>query len=373
MYMFMKMDDPRWAELAALFCRSVSLKKGDRVLLHAIDLESLPLISSLFKEAVVREAGSVEYQITMPELEHFFLKNASEKQLKTFPFWELGRMKEMDVFMAARARTNGLSLSDVQASNVSMRNKVIDPIVDERVKNTRWCVTYVPTDHDALLAGMSTSEYLDYYFQAAMQDYAAMKRKNLALKNLMDKTDKVRIKAKDTDLEFSIKGIGAVSCHGERNIPDGEVYTAPVKNSVKGRFTCNVPSLYQGREWSNVRLDFFEGKIINASCDQGHALITELLSADEGACFIGEFAIGTNTSIRKPAKNVLFDEKIFGSFHFTPGDSYKEADNGNQSAIHWDLVKIITPEYGGGTIEFDDVPVMKDGLFVHPDLLTLNP
>ena len=373
MYTLLTMNDSRWMELAVLFCKSTELKKGDNVLLHAIDLEALPLMFAFYKQALLAGASSVNYQITIPELEHFLLKNGKEDQLLSFPEWELERMKKMDVFMAARARTNGFSLRDISAERVSLRNKTVDPITDERVKNTRWCITYVPTDHDALLAGMSTPEYFDYYFQAVLQDYEAMKIKNQLLKDLMDKTDLVTIESKDTELNFSIRGIGAISCHGKRNIPDGEVFTAPIKNSVNGWFSCNTSAFYQGREWSSVRLEFFKGKIINATCNQGDESINELLDTDEGARFIGEFAIGTNTGIRQPAKNIIFDEKIFGSFHFTPGDSYKEADNGNRSAVHWDLIKILTPQYGGGSIKFDGVAVMQDGLFVHPELLSLNP
>lgn len=373
MYTLMTKDDSRWMELAATFCNATKMKKGDKVLLQGIDLEALPLMFALYKQALLAGASSVDYQVTVPELEHFLLKNGQNEQLSFFPKWDLERMKQMDVFMAARARTNGLNLRDISAERVSARNKVVDPITDERVKNTRWCITYVPTDHDALLAGMSTPEYFNYYFQAALQDYEAMKVKNQLLKNLMDRTDRVHIKSKDTDLEFSIKNIGAISCHGERNIPDGEVYTAPVKKSVNGFFKCNVPSFYQGREWSNVCLKFSKGKIVEATCDQGDELVNNLLNTDAGARYIGEFAIGTNTGIRQPAKNTLFDEKIFGSFHFTPGDAYEKADNGNRSAVHWDLVKILTPQYGGGLIVFDGILVMKDGVFVHPELLTLNP
>jgi aminopeptidase len=369
----MTMNDPRWRELAVLFCKATKLKKGDNVFLHAIDLEGLPLLIAFYKEAVLREAGSIVYSVTIPELEHFFLKNAQAEQLQFFPEWDLERMKKMDVFMAARARTNGLELSDISPERVAQRNKVIDPISEYRVKHSRWCLTYVPTDHDAMLAGMSTPAYFDYYFQATLQDYAALKMKNQALRDLMARTDRVTIKSPDTDLQFSIKGIPVKSCHGEYNIPDGEVYTAPIKESVEGWVKYNVPSLYQGREWSNVRLEFRDGKIVDAQCDQGQAAVNGMLDIDEGARYVGEFAIGTNTGIRRAAKNTLFDEKIFGSFHLTPGRAYDEADNGNRSTVHWDLVKILTPQYGGGRIEFDGVAVMEDGLFVHPELLCLNP
>jgi aminopeptidase len=373
MYTLLTMDDPRWKKLAAIFCQATKLKKGDNVLIRAIDLEALPLLSAIYKQALIRGAASVNYQIDLPELEYFFLKRAKNEQLEIFPEWNLDRIKKMDVYMSTRARTNGLGLKDIPNKRVSLRDKITYPILDEIIKNTRWCLTEVPTDHDALLSGMSTPKYFEYYFQAALQDYAAMKTKNLTLKKLMEKTEKVTVEGGDTSLEFSIKNIPAVSCHGECNIPDGEVYTSPVKDSVNGWFSSNAPSFYQGREWSNVALEFSKGRIINAVCDQGSDLINTILDTDDGARYVGEFAIGTNPGIRQPAKSILFDEKIFGSFHFTPGACYDDAPNGNHSAVHWDLVQILTPEYGGGVIRFDGIEVMRNGIFIHPELINLNP
>lgn len=373
MYTLLTMHDPRWMKLAALFGKSTKLKKGDNVSLRCFDLEALPLLQAFYKQALLAGAASISYQLIIPEIENYFLKNAQEHQLSFFPNWELEQTKQMNITWAALGRTNNFNQSDIPVERVSARNKVIRPIADERMKNTRWCITYVPTDHDAMLAGMSTEEYFNYYFQACLQNYEAMKKKNRTLKDLMEKTAKVTIRAKDTELSFSIKGIGAQSCHGEFNIPDGEVFTAPVRDSLEGRIAYNVPSHYQGREWSNVRLEFSQGRIVKATCDQGEEVINKLLDTDDGARYIGEFAIGTNPGIIRPAKNILFDEKIFGSFHLTPGRAYEETDNGNKSAIHWDQVKMIAPQYGGGSITFDDAVVMKDGLFVHPELLGLNP
>ncbi len=367
------MDDPRWKELATLFYKSTQLKEGDHVMLQATDLESLPLISALYKVAVQKGAASINYSIVLPEFYHFFLKHGSEKQIQFLPEWEMEKIKKMDVFIGACGETNGYDLNDIPAEKISLRSKTVRPLVDERVRNTRWCVTDVPTDYNAILAEMSTHEYFDYYFQACLQDYEAMKVNNQALKDLMEKTDRVKIIAEGTLLEFSIKDIGVQSCYGNNNIPDGEVFTAPVKESVEGVFSCNIPSFQQGREWSNIRLTFLHGRIVDAKCDQGEEAINKIFDIDNGARYIGEFAIGTNKGIKRASKNTLFDEKMLGSFHFTPGNCYGEACNGNRSAIHWDLVKAITPQYGGGLISFDGVSVIEDGLFIHPDLLGLNP
>ena len=156
------------------------------------------------------------------------------------------------------------------------------------------------------------------------------------------------------------------------NIPDGEVYTAPVKNSVNGFITYNTPSIQSGVTYENIRLEFVKGKIVNATANDTEKL-NKVLDTDEGARYIGEFAIGVNPYITTPMKDTLFDEKIKGSFHFTPGNSYDDAFNSNHSAIHWDLVCIQTPEYGGGEIWFDDCLIRKDGFFVISELEGLNP
>jgi aminopeptidase len=192
------------------------------------------------------------------------------------------------------------------------------------------------------------------------------------LVELMNNTDMVKIKDPGTDLSFSIKDIPAIKCAGEFNIPDGEVFTAPVKNSVNGVIKFNIPQIEHGVTYENVRLEFKNGLIINATSNEDEKL-NRFLDTDKGSRYVGEFALGVNPHITKPMKDGLFDEKIMGSFHFTPGRCYEEASNGNKSAIHWDLISIQTPEYGGGEIYFDGVLIRKDGLFVVDSLKCLNP
>ena len=192
------------------------------------------------------------------------------------------------------------------------------------------------------------------------------------LKELMERTDKVHIVAPGTDLRFSIKDIPTVKCAGQMNIPDGEVYTAPVKNSVNGVLSYNTPTIYDGTTFENIRLEFKNGKIIKATGSDTEKL-NHILDSDEGARYIGEFALGLNPFILKPMKDILFDEKIMGSFHFTPGNSYDEAPNGNSSQVHWDMVCIQTSECGGGEIWFDDTLIRKDGMFIPEELQPLNP
>ena len=224
----------------------------------------------------------------------------------------------------------------------------------------------------AQMADMSTEAFEDFYFNVCCLDYSKMDRAMDALVALMERTDRVRLVAPGTDLSFSIKRLPAVKCAGKLNIPDGEVFTAPVRESVNGVISYNTPSLENGFTYTDIRFEFKDGKIVKATANDT-VRINQQLDIDAGARYVGEFAIGVNPFITFPMKDTLFDEKIAGSFHFTPGSCYDECDNGNRSSQHWDLVLIQTPEYGGGEMYFDDVLVRKDGRFVLPELECLNP
>lgn len=243
---------------------------------------------------------------------------------------------------------------------------------EQRVKHTKWVVLRYPNASMAQLANTSTEAFEDFYFDVCNLDYAKMDKAQDALADLMNRTDKVRITGPGTDLSFSIKNIGAVKCSGQKNIPDGEVYSAPVRDSVNGTISYNAATLYNGITFENIKFTFKDGKIVEATSNDTKRL-NEILDSDEGARHIGEFAIGFNPYILHPMKDILFDEKIAGSLHFTPGQAYEETDNGNRSSIHWDLVLIQRPDYGGGEIYFDDVLIRKDGIFVVPELECLNP
>jgi len=248
----------------------------------------------------------------------------------------------------------------------------IDAVNEERINNTKWVLIRYPNNSMAQLANTSTEAFEDFYFNVCNLDYGRMSKAMDKLVELMNKTDKIHITGKDTDLTFSIKDIPAIKCDGEFNIPDGEVFTAPVRDSVNGRLTYNCPAVYQGVTYENISLNFTNGKITGAASSDTER-INKVFDTDEGSRYIGEFSIGVNPYITRSIKDALFDEKIMGSFHFTPGKCYKEASNGNDSAIHWDLVCVQTPEYGGGEIFFDGTLVRENGRFVIPELKGLNP
>jgi len=367
------MKDPRIEALAKqLVHYSVDLQKGEKVLIELIG-EETELVEAIIQQ--VYEAGGVPYVTTKkPKVQRALLMEAKEEQLKDIASWELDRMKSMDAYIGIRSGDNVNELSDVPDERMKLYAKdFLRPVhFEQRVNHTKWVILRYPNASMAQLANMSTEAFEDFYFNVCNLDYSKMSKAMDALVAWMEKTDKVHITGPGTDLTFSIKGIPAIKCAGQLNIPDGEVYTAPVKDSVNGVISYNAPSLYEGVSYENITLEFKDGKIIKATANNTER-INQVFNTDEGARYVGEFAIGVNPYILQPMKDILFDEKIAGSIHFTPGNAYDDADNGNRSDIHWDLVLIQRPEYGGGEIYFDDVLIRKDGRFVVPELEPLNP
>ena len=366
------MKDPRVNRFAEILVDySTRVRKGDVVLINAAGFEAAPLVKELYDLCLKRGAKYVEYAFSVPEIDRVFYDMATKKQLAHFPQHKLDFYKTLTVYIGIAAGNNAMVMANAPQEAMVAYQKVTKPLIDQRVKHTRWVVTRYPTHASAQEAKMSLEEYEEYLFSACCIDWAKESRKQDKLKKLIDKTDRVRVVAPDTDLSFSIKGLPGIKCDGRMNMPDGEVFSAPVRDSVEGYITYNCPSIYQGKEFNGVRFEFSGGKIIMAAAEAGmNDALNKILDTDEGARYIGEFALGINPGIHQPMRNVLFDEKIFGSIHFTPGQAYDECDNGNRSAVHWDLVRVLTD---GGEIWFDDVLIQKNGVFVHKNLLELNP
>ncbi len=368
------MIDPRITKLAdTLVNYSCAVKSGDKLLLEAID------VPVAFATEIVRltaEAGGHPLvMLKSNQIDRALRRVATEEQFDLIADVERLQMENVQCYIGARGNHNVAELSDVPLERQKVWERTVWRRVHSeiRVPKTRWVVMRWPTPSMSQLADMSTEAFEDFYFDVCTMNYAKMGEGMQVLKKIMEATDQVRIKGpQDTDLSFSIKGIPAIPCAGKLNIPDGEVFTAPVRDSVNGVMHYNTPSLYRGVTHENVRLEFRDGKITGATSSNTKAL-NEVFDTDEGARYVGEFAIGVNPFITKPMKDTLFDEKISGSIHFTPGKAYDEAPNGNDSEIHWDMVLIQTPEYGGGEIYFDGELIRKDGLFVPEALHCLNP
>ena len=352
---------------------SCRVKAGDKVYNNYTGPSTEDLTRQLVKE--VYAAGGLPFvHYINPKVQREVLLNCTEEQLKMMAELASREMSQMDCYIGVRGSDNVSELSDVPADKMNLYETLYSTPVHHgiRVPKTRWVVLRYPNASMAQLSGTSTEAFEDFYFQVCNLDYSKMGRAMKALVELMNRTDKVRLTGKGTDLTFSIKDIPAIACDGQLNIPDGEVYTAPVRDSINGVITYNTPSLYQGFTLEDVRLEFQNGRIVKAAANNTERL-NQILDTDEGARYVGEFAIGVNPYILKPMKDILFDEKIMGSIHFTPGNCYDDAYNGNASAIHWDLVMIQREEYGGGEIYFDDRLIRKNGRFVLPELDCLNP
>jgi aminopeptidase len=366
-----KMKDPRYEQLAKLLTsHSVNLQKGDKVLIDAFEIPDEMTIATV---RAARARGAVPLvQVHHARVSRELSREAQDEGFDIQAAIQLAQMKKMQAYIAFRGGDNMTEMSDVPPEKMKMVSKKLKPVLDWRVKKTKWCVLRWPSPSMAQSAGMSTEAFEDFYFRVCTLDYAKMQPGMKALAETMMATDRVEIKGPGTDLRFSIKGMKALPCGGTHNIPDGEVFTAPVRNSVQGVVTYNAPTIYQGTGFDNVRLEFEDGKIVNATANNTKKL-NQILDSDAGARYIGEFAIGFNPHILQPMRDILFDEKINGSFHFTPGQCYEETENGNRSQVHWDMVNIQREDYGGGTIHFDGRLIRENGRFVPKPLQALNP
>jgi aminopeptidase len=370
------MPDPRWEQLAdILINHSTKVAAGETLLVECFDLDDSTLPRLLVQKAARRGAFPlVETKDTRILRE--LIKNGSEGQMKRFGECELYRMQRVNAYIALRGARNINEMSDVPGEKMNLYNThFLKPVhFDCRIKTTRWCVLRLPNPSMAQQAGMSTEAFESFYFDVCNLDYPRLSKALEPLVARMNAAREVHITGPETDLQFSIEGIPAISCAGEMNIPDGEVFTAPVRDSVEGTVRFNTPTIYQGSSFDGVRLVFREGRIVEADCAGGDVKkLRKVFEADPGASYVGEWSLGCNPRVLHPMRDILFDEKIAGSFHLTPGNAYDEADNGNRSKIHWDLVQIQRPDYGGGTIAFDGEPIRVDGRFVPAELQPLDP
>jgi aminopeptidase len=364
--------DPRIRQLSSLLIDySCKIQPGERVLISYIGQAAKPLIRQLIKDIYAR-GGLPFLEIHDAQLERELLLGCNEEQLTFHGKYDMLRMKGMQAFIGVRAPENIAENADVSSEKQALYSKMTNPVLRQRVDHTKWVILRYPTPAMAQLLNTSQEDFEDFFFNVCTLDYEKMDRAMNPLVDLMQKTDQVRLIGPGTDLSFSIKNIPAIKCSGERNIPDGEVYTAPLRESMNGRIRYNTPSELDGFTYENIDFEVRDGRIVNATANDTKR-VNQLLDTDQGARYFGEFAIGVNPYILTPMKETLFDEKIAGSFHLTPGCAYDDSDNGNRSAIHWDLVNIQRPEYGGGEIWFDGVLIRKDGLFVLPELEGLNP
>jgi aminopeptidase len=365
------MPDPRWGKLAdVLVDYSISLQEGEVVVIDSRDIPD-EMMAILIKK--VYEKGGIPLLSSMSQkVLRAYLKDTNEATMKAYSETELALHKRAQASITFWGFPNLTELSDVPEEKMGLMTKHGEVVVNWITSNLKWVLLYWPLPAVAQSAEMSTEAFEDFYFDACTMDYSKMSKAMDPLVELMMRTDRVRLVAPGTDLEFSIKGMPAIKCAGKFNLPDGEVFTAPIRDSVNGTIRYNTRSMYLGKIYDDIAFRFKDGRIVESSSSRTEEM-NAILDSDEGARYIGEFAIGLNPFVTKSMLNVLFDEKIAGSIHLTPGNAYDLAPNGNKSRHHWDIVLIQTKECGGGELYFDDVLVRKDGLFVLDELIGLNP
>lgn len=359
-------------ELANLIVNySIHVEKNEKVLITTQSMETREFVSYLI-DSIYKSGGVPCLKINDPLLGAQLSEGNNEERIGLLQKIQENEVELFDSFINIRYSMNDYENKNVPGEMSKKLSQALLPSSDVRVNQRKWVLLNYPSLLDAYKAGMSSREFNQFALNVMTVNYEQMRKIIKPLKDLMDKTDKVRIISPGTDLTFSIKGMGSIPCVGEMNIPDGELYSAPVRNSVNGTITYNTPSPYQGRVYNHVSLELKDGKIIKATCDGDNEKLNEIFDTDEGARYVGEFSLGFNPKILYPMGDILYDEKILGSLHFTPGQAYKDCYNGNDSGIHWDMVLIQRKDYGGGEIYFDDVLIRKDGMFVLEELKPLN-
>lgn len=353
------MKDPRILKTAEILVDySTKVKKGDYVQIVA-DYAAKDLALEVYR-LVIKKGAYALIRIGLPGAAYNYYRYASKKQLKHFPKLAMHEMKNVDVVIYLGAPRNTRELSNIDPKKVSIRQKVVEPISEERMKK-RWLIFEYPTNALAQDADMSLEEFEDFVFNATLVDWSKEGKKMQKLANLLNKSDKVRIIGKDTDISMRIKGRNAVVADGDFNMPDGEVFTAPIDNSANGYIKYDFPAIYGGREVDGIKLVFKNGKVIKATAEKNEKFLKQILSTDKGAKYLGELGIGYNYNIKKFVKQILFDEKIGGTVHLALGRAYPECKGKNKSAIHWDMIKDLRK---GGKLIIDGKVIQKNGKFL---------
>lgn len=339
---------------------SARVKKGDYVQINA-GMPAKELILEVYKQIIQKGAYPV-LKTDFEGLSYLYYKYASKEQLMNFPQLAFNEMKKTDAVIYISAPENRYELATIPPEPLTIRSKVTRKISDERLKK-KWVIFDYPVQDFAKEAQMTLAEYRKFVFNACMQDWKKLEGFMNKVKKAVDKGSRVRIKTPDTDLTFGIKGrLGAIG-NGTHNMPDGEVWTAPVEDT-EGYINFTYPYERMGRMIKGIKLEFKKGKVAKASSKTNFDVLDAMLKTDKGARILGELGIGCNFNIQKFTNNLLFDEKIGGTIHLALGHAYTECNGINKSAIHADIVKDLRPKYGGGEVWIDDKLLIKDGKFM---------
>lgn len=353
------MKDQRLEKFAdVLLQHSLNIQEGENVVIRTGYLAK-PLIEEFYRKVTDRGANAFVHVLSDP-LRKYFMEKATPKQLENESTIYEGIYEKADAVLVIEAPENTKHLSNVPPIKNMEYNKAISPIL-KRIMSKRWVLTNYPVEAFAQDADMSLTEYEDFLFDAVLVDYEKMDRDMDKILDIFDEADTVRLVGMDTDLTFSIKGRKGIKCSGQNNVPDGEVYYSPVTNSANGHIYYEFPAIRYGNQVDGVRLEFKDGKIVNARSASNERFLNQMLDTDEGARYLGEFGIGLNYGIKKFIKNILFDEKIGGTIHLAAGNAYEGSGGENVSVVHWDMIKELRTF---GEIYADGRLVQKNGIYL---------
>lgn len=317
--MAMNYEDPRVIDLArTLLDHSLQVKPGHKVLISGPS-DTKPLVLAVYRECLLRGAHPWQ-RVTFTETEDLFYRFASGHQIDFLSPIDMGVLQDCDRLLLIRSETNTAFLEKIDSAKIVRRRRAISP-AQELMKTKRWCATFFPSHALAKRAGMSLAEFEDAFFSTVNQDWGELEKVGNALADILNQTNVVKIEGESTDLEFSIQGRTAVAGCGRFNMPDGEVYTAPVEDSAQGRVFFDLPVDFEGHQIKDAFLEFDAGQVINFGAAKGEPALANLLAVDDGACRLGEFAIGINYALTNPLGHIALDEKIGGTFHLAIGFS----------------------------------------------------
>lgn len=350
--------DKRWQQLAEILVNySTGVQPGERVMIAMSEVETYPLVHAVY-EAAIKADGFPQVQFLSESLRHLVMKYGNEAQINWTPEIEAYGMEWADVYFGLRGAYNLYEHADIPSATLAANQRAMGKVSNLRWQQTRWCLVRVPNAAFAQQAETDLETITNMFFDACLLDWPTMARRWQHLADQLNQGSHVRLVGKGTDLSFSVTGRRWVVLDGKLNMPDGEVFTAPVDDSVNGYITFELPGVLGGRLIPQIRLAWQDGELIEAGAGEHHDYLHQILATDAGARRIGEFGIGLNPHITRFCKDILLDEKIGGTVHIALGRAYPECGGVNQSAIHWDIIKDLRQE---GTLYLDGVAVLEAG------------
>lgn len=355
------MFDPRWNQLGDILVNySTRIQAGERLLITMMEADTLPLTVAVYEQAI--KAGALpQIQFTSAYLERSLMTFGSADQIDWVPELERYGMEWADAYIGLRGARNPNEFAEVPADRLAAHKRAMGVVSGLRNEHTRWVLIRVPNESFAQQAGMSLQAMMDFFFSATLRDWAEEARRYAAIRDRFQAAATVRIVGEGTDLTLSTEGRTYEVGDGRINMPDGEIYTAPVDDSAEGVITFEFPGIYAGQTISGIQLEFRQGRVVNASAQSGEPFLKQILELDEGASRLGEFGVGVNFGIDRFVGDILYDEKIGGTIHLALGRAYPECGGVNQSALHWDIVKDLRQS---GRIELDGQLVFENGTFL---------